>query len=152
MDIYRVPIPPSTPVKTRMWLRGLIDWIDTEFAGIISPGLITQYYRGDDTWQTLDTGVVPENGNLYYTNTRARAAISTTAHGLQYDNTTGIISMAWGHMIPTVTEEADWNWLVTITSFGQTVTVPVAPSPPATTVAGSMVFFSGILTAYTPPS
>lgn len=33
-------------------------------------GTTLQYYRGDRTWQTLNTGSVPENGNLYYLDTR----------------------------------------------------------------------------------
>src|SRR5262249_31552250 len=34
----------------------------------------TQYYRGDKTWQTLNSSAVPEGTNLYYTDTRARTA------------------------------------------------------------------------------
>jgi hypothetical protein len=45
----------------------------------VTAGTSAQYYRGDKTFQTLDTSVVPENTNLYYTDTRARAAISGTA-------------------------------------------------------------------------
>jgi hypothetical protein len=42
----------------------------------IAAGLITQYWRGDKTWQTLDTSAVPENGNLYFTNARAITALT----------------------------------------------------------------------------
>jgi hypothetical protein len=38
--------------------------------GTIAGGTATQFYRGDKTWQTLDTSVVPENVNLYFTNAR----------------------------------------------------------------------------------
>jgi ribosomal protein S6E (S10) len=38
---------------------------------LIASGVASQYYRGDKTWQTLDTSVVPENINLYFTNARA---------------------------------------------------------------------------------
>lgn len=45
---------------------------------------------------TLDTSVVPENTNLYYTDARARLAISVTDSGgdgsLSYNNTTGVIT------------------------------------------------------------
>lgn len=47
----------------------------------ITGGTNLQYWRGDKTFQTLDTSVVPENGNLYYTQGRfdaAFAAKSTT--------------------------------------------------------------------------
>jgi len=40
----------------------------------ISAGLTTEYWRGDKTWQTLNTSVVPEGTNLYFTNTRAIGA------------------------------------------------------------------------------
>jgi len=43
---------------------------------VISAGSSTQYWRGDKTWQTLDTSIVPENGNLYFSNARAQAALS----------------------------------------------------------------------------
>jgi microcystin-dependent protein len=36
----------------------------------IVAGTTAQYYRGDKTWQTLDTNNVPENTNLYFTNAR----------------------------------------------------------------------------------
>jgi hypothetical protein len=38
--------------------------------GTIAGGTATQFYRGDKTWQTLDTSAVPENVNLYFTNAR----------------------------------------------------------------------------------
>lgn len=45
---------------------------------------------------TLDTSIVPENTNLYYTDTRSRLAISVTDSGgdgsLAYNNTTGVIT------------------------------------------------------------
>jgi hypothetical protein len=45
----------------------------------ISPGTTSQYWRGDKTFQTLDTSVVPENGNLYFTNARSQSAISASS-------------------------------------------------------------------------
>jgi hypothetical protein len=56
---------------------------------IITPGTILQYWRGDKTWQTLDTSVVPENTNLYFTNARA---ISSTLTG--YVSGAGTITAA----------------------------------------------------------
>jgi hypothetical protein len=38
--------------------------------GTIAGGTATQFYRGDKSWQTLDTSAVPENVNLYFTNAR----------------------------------------------------------------------------------
>ena len=42
---------------------------------------------------TIDTGDVAENGNLYFTNTRARAAISAGT-GISYNSSTGAITTA----------------------------------------------------------
>lgn len=42
----------------------------------ISSGTTGQYWRGDKTFQTLDTLAVPENTNLYYTATRFNTAFS----------------------------------------------------------------------------
>jgi hypothetical protein len=46
---------------------------------LITAGTTAQYYRGDKTFQTLNTAAVPELTNLYYTDARARAAITGTA-------------------------------------------------------------------------
>jgi hypothetical protein len=59
---------------------------------VIASGAVTQYYRGDKTWQTLDTLAVTENTNLYYTNSRARNAISNSAP-IIYSSLTGIIGI-----------------------------------------------------------
>ncbi|RYZ69996.1 MAG: hypothetical protein EOP09_06755, partial [Proteobacteria bacterium] len=58
----------------------------------ITAGTTSQFFRGDKTWQTLDTSIVPENTNLYFTQTRARGSISATAP-VAYNSTTGAISM-----------------------------------------------------------
>lgn len=43
---------------------------------LIAAGTTAQYYRGDKTFQTLDTLAVPENTNLYYTAARFNTAFS----------------------------------------------------------------------------
>jgi hypothetical protein len=58
----------------------------------IAAGTTSQFWRGDKTWATLNTAVVPEQGNLYYTDVRSRAAISATAP-IAYNFTTGIIGL-----------------------------------------------------------
>lgn len=40
----------------------------------ISSGTASQYWRGDKTWQTLNTAAVSESTNLYYTDARVRSA------------------------------------------------------------------------------
>lgn len=73
-----------------------ISGLTTALAGkepAITSGTAAQYWRGDKSWDTLDTSAVPENSNLYYTDARARASISGTGP-VVYDSATGVISMA----------------------------------------------------------
>ena len=42
----------------------------------LSAGSSTQYYRGDKSFQTLDTSIVAEGSNLYYTDARADARVT----------------------------------------------------------------------------
>ena len=53
------------------------------------------YNATTDLWynQTMDTGNVTEGANLYYTNARARAAISYSAGVAGYNSSTGVISI-----------------------------------------------------------
>lgn len=63
---------------------------------IIAPGTTAQYWRGDKTWQTLNTTIVPEGTNLYFTNSRSRTAISLTTTGTgaaTYNNSTGVLNI-----------------------------------------------------------
>jgi hypothetical protein len=55
----------------------------------ITAGTTAQYFRGDKTFQTLNTGAVPESGNLYFTNARAIASVLTG-----YSSGAGTISAA----------------------------------------------------------
>lgn len=63
----------------------------------ITSGNSLQYWRGDKTWQTLNTTSVPEGTQQYFTNNRARNAISLTTLGTTgiatYDNNTGVINI-----------------------------------------------------------
>ena len=95
----------------------------------ITPGTNLQYWRGDKTWQTLNTAVVPELTNLYYTDSRARLALSSSATGLTYTNTTGDFSLTSGYVIPTTTEESNWN-----SAYAASVTNATALDTPNTIV------------------
>lgn len=63
----------------------------------ITAGTTAQYWRGDKSWQTLNTTAVPEGTNLYYTDSRARSSISLTTTGTSgaatYNNTTGALNV-----------------------------------------------------------
>jgi hypothetical protein len=74
------------------------DWtIFNNKENAITAGTTAQYYRGDKTFQTLNTAAVPELTNLYYTDARSRAAISLTTTGASgsstYNNTTGVLNV-----------------------------------------------------------
>lgn len=92
----------------------------------IPAGNSLQYWRGDKVFATLNTAVVPESGNLYFTNTRARSALSATSP-VTYDSSTGIIaaqqaSLAQSGYI-TAADYADWenNRIITLNSQSQQV-------------------------------
>ena len=63
----------------------------------ITAGTTAQYWRGDKTFQTLNTTAVPEGTNLYYTDIRARSAITLTTTGTSgaatYNNLTGVLNV-----------------------------------------------------------
>lgn len=63
----------------------------------IAAGTTLQYYRGDKTFQTLNTAAVPELTNLYYTDARARQSIFLTTTGTSgvstYNNITGVLNV-----------------------------------------------------------
>ena len=88
----------------------------------ITAGTTSQYYRGDKTFQTLDTTAVTEGTNLYYTDTRARLAISETITGIDYNNSTGVFSTTTGYGIPTTAKQTEWDTAYTnrITSLTTT--------------------------------
>ena len=44
---------------------------------LITAGTTLQYYRGDKTFQTLNTSVVPESGAIYFTEPRVLATVLT---------------------------------------------------------------------------
>lgn len=58
----------------------------------LSFGSTTQYLRGDNTWAELTTAAVTEATSLYYTDARARAALSSSGN-VQYNSISGHISL-----------------------------------------------------------
>lgn len=58
---------------------------------------------------TLTTSDIAEGTNLYYTDARVRQAISENIVGINYDSNTGVFSLASGYVIPTTTEQSNWN-------------------------------------------
>ena len=74
---------------------------------LIAAGTTAQYYRGDKTFQTLNTTAVAEGTNLYYTDARARAAITGTA---PISVTSGVVSISQaGGAANGYLSSTDWN-------------------------------------------
>jgi hypothetical protein len=57
----------------------------------------------------LQTFEVNEANNLYYTDVRARASISESVAGLDYNNTTGVFTLTSDYTIPADACIANWN-------------------------------------------
>lgn len=114
---------------------GHLDW--GTFNGkepAIAAGSSAQYWRGDKTFQTLSTSVVPEGSNPYFTNARAQGAISAispltystgvvgcqTASGSQAgclasaDWSTFNAKQSTGY---TPTTSSDWSWTTVPTTI-----------------------------------
>ena len=71
-------------------------------------------YLGDVSLVTGDiiegVGTLPGRpSQLYYTDSRSRAAISSSVTGLTYDSVTGIFTLSSGYILPTTTQETNWN-------------------------------------------
>ena len=51
---------------------------------ITAPGTTGSYWRGNKTFATLDTSVIPENGALFFTTARAKTAVTGDSGTLNY--------------------------------------------------------------------
>lgn len=58
----------------------------------------------------IDADDIPEGTvNKFYTDAKARAAISSTATGISYSGSSGVISLTSNYVIPTTTEKANYD-------------------------------------------
>lgn len=74
---HTLHLPIASATKTG--ILSASDWVlFNSKQNTLSGGTALQYVRGDGTIATLNTSVVPEGSNLYYTDARARAAFSAT--------------------------------------------------------------------------
>ncbi|MBM4251849.1 MAG: hypothetical protein FJ146_07750 [Deltaproteobacteria bacterium] len=90
-----------------------ISGLSTSLAGkenTISAGTSTQYYRGDKSWQELNTSSVTESGtSLYYNDARARSALSATGP-ITYGVLSGAIGITQaGSAASGYLSSTDWN-------------------------------------------
>lgn len=123
---------------------------------VIATGTTGQYWRGDKTWQVLDTAAVAENGlRLYYTDARARSALSSASPSFSYSTTTGVFALTAGYSIPrsgdTAGETLAWNgseWvpttLLTVSTSTNTVAVAGSASLGTTTATGLTLTTNGL--------
>lgn len=65
--------------------------------------------RFNTAFDAKTTTDLDEGTNLYYTDARARAAISENAVGLDYSNTSGVLSLTSGYAIPTTVKLGDYD-------------------------------------------
>jgi len=96
----------------------------------VTEGTNLQYWRGDKTFQTLDTSVVPENTNLYFTNERVESVVNP------------LLSLKANLASPTFTGVATFQNIIRLTSASL-----------GTAVAGNVEFltdkFYGVITTGT---
>lgn len=93
--------PDSVRVAYKAYRDGSGNVITSTYEPIITAsGVANQYWTGFKTWATLRTDSITEGAKLFYTDARARAAISATSP-ITYNSSTGGIStsMATGRLI-----------------------------------------------------
>jgi len=102
--------------STITWLGGGSSTTNSHIADTSNPHnvLASQLTDYDPVWDarlaTKTTDSLSEGTtNLYFTNARARAAISETITGIDYNSTSGVFSLTSGYVIPTTVEETNWN-------------------------------------------
>ena len=122
---------------------------------------------GDITAESGDysTTLVTEGTNLYFTDSRARASLNSSATGLTYNTTTGVFSLTSGYSIPTTANQSNWTTayndsiISAAINYGGVVTSLVFTQQDAGTITanliagapsqGKFVFFNGSNLAYT---
>lgn len=118
----------------------------------ITGGTTLQYWRGDKSWQTLNTSVVPEGSNQYFTTSRARTSLSAGS-GISYDNSTGVIT-ATGSGGSVTTFSAGTLSPVFTTSVANATTTPaltfILTASGANTILGNNTGSSAVPAYFTP--
>jgi hypothetical protein len=113
----------------------------------IANGNILQYDSTTSLWKNVagTTTNISEGTNLYYTDARARASISDSVTGLDYNSTTGVWSTTSGYAIPTTTSQTNWDTAYTnrITS----ATTPLSITSNAISIAQASTTTSGFLSS-----
>lgn len=96
----------------------------------ISAGTTAQYYRGDKTFQTLNSAAVPELTNLYYTDARVQtlAKNQIAAQEFWVSKDVGNDANDCSHLKPCQTIQAGLNAAAAISAYYKQTIVHVAPA------------------------
>ena len=73
----------------------------------LSSVLVSSLALSDHTGTT--DNLTQGSTNKFYSDSLARAAISSTATGITYTSSTGVISLTSGYAIPTTTKQSNWD-------------------------------------------
>lgn len=93
-------------------VAGLTAALASKEIALPNDGSSTDFLNGLKKWVPLDTSNVPENGNLYYQDSRARDAISVALPGpLTYDSATGILGFLSPGASGNVLKSDGTNWV-----------------------------------------
>jgi|GEM_PF-5580843 len=87
-------------------------WLSTKTTDNLTEGATNQYWtlgRFAGALAGTTTTALAEGTNLYYTDTRARSAISETITGITYTSGTGVFSLTSGYEIPLSASTTNWN-------------------------------------------
>lgn len=126
-----VTIDVQTASGSQPGLLSSTDW--TTFNGkqdYITPGTTLQYWRGDKTWQTLSTSVVPEGTNLYFTDARVQltAKNNTSAQYFKVSQSNGLDTNDCSILAPCKTIQAGINAANAVAAYYRQAIVLVEPS------------------------
>ena len=90
--------PSAAEVRAHLSAGEMLDYSGGEFSINAATFSASADVRWDAKMAAADTGDLAEGSNLYYTNARARAAVSEDADILSYDSGTGVLSVVGAGM------------------------------------------------------
>lgn len=115
-----LPLGGSITLTTTNIAEGTnLYWTDARFDSRFGTKTTTNLAEGTNLYYTQarfntafdakTTTDLDEGTNLYYTDARSRAAISENAVGLDYSNTSGVLSLTSGYAIPTTVKLGEYD-------------------------------------------
>ncbi len=132
-----------------IWTGSTWSNIATSSLGISGGSGAVDSVNGQTGVVVLDTGDVSENGNLYFTNARARESLSSSATGLSYATSTGVFSLTAGYTIPLTASTTEWSNTTNLVTAGSASWDAAAASTTALTPSYLRGLFSNSATGLT---